>query len=108
MFKQLTTAVLFGAIVGYATVAYAANHTVIQKDKKFAEAEITVSKGDSVFFKNDDAITHNVFSMTPGMSFDLKTQKPGEASEIKFAKAGRAEVKCAIHPQMKMFVTVAE
>ena len=94
------------AAIALAAPAYAGEVTVVQKDKKFAEAEISIKAGDSVVFKNEDPITHNVFSQTAGMSFELKTQKAGESSTIKFDKAGVAEVRCAIHPQMKMKVKV--
>jgi plastocyanin len=80
--------------------------TVYQDGKKFSTAEVTVKVGDSVVFENKDPITHNVYSGTSGMEFDLRTQKPGESSAVKFDKAGEAEVQCAIHPQMKMKVKV--
>jgi plastocyanin len=106
MFRKLVSAVAFGVVAGYVSVAFAANVTMVQKDKKFAESEITVKKGDTVVFKNEDDITHNVFSRTPGMTFDLKTQQAGQSSDVKFDQVGKAEVRCAIHPQMKLIVNV--
>jgi len=88
--------------------AYAEGTTVYQEDKKFSDPEVTIKAGQSVIFANKDPITHNVYSKTPGMSFDLKTQKPGETSEVKFDHAGESEVQCAIHPQMKMKIKVTE
>lgn len=108
MFKHIISAVAFGAAAGYISMALAADMTVHQKDKKFSDAEISVKKGDTVTFQNDDEVTHNVFSQSPGMGFDLKTQKPGQSSQVKFDRAGKAEVRCAIHPQMKMIVNVTE
>ncbi len=55
---------------------------------------------------NHDPFAHNVFSQTPGMSFDLRTQKPGHSSEVQFDNVGVADVQCAIHPQMRMRVRV--
>ena len=89
-------------------IAYAEGTTVYQEDKKFSDPEVTIKAGQSVIFANKDPITHNVYSKTPGMSFDLKTQKPGESSEVKFDHAGESEVQCAIHPQMKMKIKVTE
>jgi plastocyanin len=86
--------------------ARAEDVTVYQDGKKFSTAEVTVKVGDAIVFENKDPITHNVYSSTTGMEFDLKTQKPGESSTIKFDRAGEAEVQCAIHPQMKMKVKV--
>ncbi len=80
--------------------------TVFQEGKKFSETEVTVKAGGTVTFTNKDPITHNVFSNTPGMSFDLRTQKAGESSTVTFDHAGEADVRCAIHPQMSMKVKV--
>jgi plastocyanin len=100
------------AIIGlvFAGTADAATEgvTVYQEDKAFSEAEVTIKVGQSVTFTNKDPVTHNVFSSTPGMAFDLKTQKPGESSSVTFDHAGTAEVMCAIHPQMKMKVEVVQ
>ncbi len=86
----------------------AASHTVAQKGRAFAVTTLTIKKGESIVFKNEDDVTHNVFSLSPGIKFDIKTQKPGEESKIDFAAAGSGEVRCAIHPTMKMKLTVTE
>lgn len=95
--------ILFAATV---VPAHADSVTVYQEGKKFSETEVTVKAGESVTFTNKDPITHNVYSGTPGMSFDLKTQKAGESTTITFDHAGEADVHCAIHPQMSMKVKV--
>jgi len=82
--------------------------TVFQEGRKFSESEITIKRGESVTYTNKDPFTHNVYSTTPGMAFDLKTQKPGQSTEVTFDKVGVADVLCAIHPQMKMKVVVTE
>jgi plastocyanin len=104
MQKSLLAALI---LVGTAPLALAENVTVFQEGKKFSAPEVAIKKGDSVTFSNKDAFTHNVFSTTPSMAFDLRTQKAGESSEVKFDNAGEADVQCAIHPQMKMKVKVA-
>lgn len=81
---------------------------VIQKNKRFSQDVVTVKKGESVTFKNADPFVHNVYSQSPGMTFDIQTQKPGESSTITFDKLGEADVRCAIHPTMKMKVIVTE
>jgi plastocyanin len=86
--------------------AQADSITVFQDGKKFSSPEVTVKHGETVTFMNKDPITHNVYSNTPGMAFDLKTQKSGESTTITFDHAGEADVRCAIHPQMKMTVKV--
>jgi plastocyanin len=96
----------FVVLVGIASSARAENVTVFQDGKKFSEAEVSIKVGDSVIYTNKDPITHNVYSRSPGLAFDLKTQKAGESTAIKFDNAGEADVQCAIHPQMKMKVKV--
>lgn len=99
--------ILAAAVAAVTNVALAAgSSTVNQLDKKFSTTEMTINKGDVIVFKNEDPFTHNVFSQSPGIAFELKVQKPGESSEIKFDREGSGEVRCAIHPQMKLKLTV--
>jgi plastocyanin len=88
--------------------AWADGVTIYQEGKKFSEDEVTIKRGQSVTFSNKDPVTHNVYSSTPGMAFDLRTQRAGESSEVKFDNVGEADVRCAIHPQMKMKVKVVD
>jgi plastocyanin len=89
-----------------ATSLLAEDHIVIQKDRTFSVTEITIKPGDAIVFKNADDVTHNVFSISPGMQFDIRRQAPGGSSKVPFNKEGTAEVRCAIHPKMKLIVTV--
>ena len=92
----------------FALVAWAAgqNHVITQKDKAFSATELTVKPGDTIVFKNDDDVTHNVFSQTAGFEFNSKTQAPGAEASVSFDKTGTVEVRCAIHPKMKAIVHV--
>jgi plastocyanin len=104
--------IIFGTLPAIALAALstlpllAADHEITQQDRHFSQTEITINVGDTISFKNDDEVTHNVFSTTPGMEFDLHRQAPGASSTIPFAKAGDAEVDCSIHPRMKLMVHV--
>jgi len=82
------------------------NHVITQKDKTFSATELTVKTGDTIVFKNDDDVTHHVFSQTAGFEFNSRTQAPGAEASISFDKAGTVEVRCAIHPKMKAIVHV--
>jgi plastocyanin len=86
----------------------AADHEITQQDRHFSQTEITIKVGDTISFKNDDEVTHNVFSATPGMEFDLHRQAPGASSTIPFGKVGDSEVDCSIHPRMKLMVHVTK
>lgn len=105
--KRAQSLMLLQLILG-AQVGYAQGKTILvsQKDKAFNTDTVEISVGDSVEFKNDDKITHNVFSSTAAIKFDLKTQKPGLSSVVKFDTEGEGEVRCAIHPQMKLKLKV--
>lgn len=87
-------------------VALGENHLIVQKDRAFSKSEIQVRRGDSIVFKNTDEVVHNVFSNTPGLEFDIRRQSPGGSSSVAFLVAGTSEVRCAIHPKMKLIVKV--
>lgn len=100
----------FGMILGLFLFvdhhAFAAEHKVSQKGKAFSVEELTLAVGDSVTFKNDDDTSHNVFSTSDGNKFNLGIQKEGSESSQKFEKPGVIDIRCAIHPKMKLKVTV--
>ena len=75
-------------------------------ESAFSTQEITVKPGDTVVFANDDDVAHNVFCNNPDCKFNTKIQNPGVKSPVKFDKEGTYEVRCAIHPKMKLTVTV--
>jgi len=81
-------------------------HLIEQKDKSFSVTEITVKPGEVLVFKNSDEVTHNVFSTSKANAFNIKVQQPGGSSEVAFSEEGTTEVRCAIHPKMKLLVTV--
>ena len=85
---------------------WADDHVVNQKDRAFSSTEISVKIGDTITFVNHDEVVHNVFSISPGLAFDIKRQSPGGQSTVTFEKPGVAEVRCSIHPKMKLIVTV--
>ena len=99
--------VLACAFAAGATVAaIAAEKTITQKGKVFSEAKVTVKAGDALVFVNDDDVSHNIMSTSAGNEFNLGSQKPGLSTPVTFNKAGDVSVICAIHPRMKMTVTV--
>lgn len=106
-FIKMSAAVLGTAGLGFGVVTFAAantNHTVSEKGKVFAPARLVVAKGDTVSFVNDDKSKHNV--MIRSLKYNSGLQAPGESSDVTFDKAGNFKVRCAIHPKMKMTVTV--
>ena len=63
---------------------------------------MTLKVGDAITFKNEDIVTHNVYSS----NFDLKAQKVGDSKRTVFDTPGDYVIKCAIHPKMTFMVKV--
>ena len=89
------------------TLAQAETFTVLQKDKKFSPDTLKVKVGDTVIFKNEDSFFHNIFSVSDTQNFDLGSFPKGQSKNVVFNKAGKIDVECAIHPDMKMVIQVA-
>jgi len=88
--------------------AHASQEVVVtQKNKAFSSPKLAIHPGDKVTFRNEDTFVHNVFSLTDAQSFDLGTYPQGQAKSVTFAKAGTYDIECAIHPEMKLQITVA-
>lgn len=100
--------VLLAILTGLAALTASAQqqHLVVQKNRAFEPTRLTVKAGETILFRNDDKVAHNVFSTTKGSEFDLRIQRPGSTSPMKLLKAGAVEIRCAIHPGMKLLVTV--
>ena len=77
-----------------------------QKDRLFSTSSVTIAVGDSIAFANDDDVSHNVFSSSEGLQFNLNRQAPGSRVAVSFKTKGTATVRCAFHPTMKLMVTV--
>ncbi len=92
------------------TIAMAADPaaTISQKGRNFTPGDVTVKQGDMVRFVNDDFYGHNVYSETEGGSFDIGLQPPGEERDVVLEKLGIIDVRCRIHPRMRMKITVTE
>lgn len=100
--SALTLAALFSA------TAQAAEHEVVQRNKAFTVKALTIKKGDTVNFPNQDPFFHNVFSLSSIKTFDLGSYPKGESKKIVFDKVGKVDVECAIHPNMQMTIEVVE
>ena len=101
-------AVSIVTLAGVGVGALAAETTIRQKNRLFSPAEISVKKGDTIVFVNDDDIMHNVLSNSAGYEFNLGSQSPGIATPVNFNKPGQLTVRCAIHPRMRLIVKVGD
>ena len=94
--------------LGLSAGALAANLTISQKGRAFSSETVTLKKGGTLTFMNDDSIPHNIMSTSGGNEFNLGSQPPGASTDVTFKEAGDVLVICAIHPRMKMTVKVTE
>lgn len=90
------------------STALSAEFMVGQKNKQFTKKELSLKVGDVVEFKNEDPFSHNVFSLSDTQSFDLGSYPQGQSKKVTFTKAGKVEVECAIHPEMKLNIEVSK
>jgi plastocyanin len=92
--------------IALAPAASAGEVVITQENKAFSEKSISIKPGDVVKFVNKDDIVHDVHSTTDGYDFDLGSQQPGSETAHTFSQPGKVKVRCAIHPKMKLEVTV--
>ena len=85
--------------------AFAADpaHTIVQSGRAFPPLEVTVNRGESLTFTNNDEFIHQIFAV--GL-FDSEEKSPGENLTENFTQSGTFEVQCHIHPKMKLTVHV--
>jgi plastocyanin len=78
-------------------------HVIVQKGRRFTPDQITINRGDSLTFTNEDEFIHQMYSED---LFDSDEKKPGETLVQPFTRSGTFEVKCHIHPKMRLVVRV--
>ena len=96
----------FFGLAGAALVAAADAPTISQFNRQFSPGQIQIARGTSVHIVNDDNVTHHVYIDSPGMQFDSGEQPVGKTVDLTFDKAGTFTLLCAIHPTMRLKVTV--
>ncbi len=99
-------AILTAILLANSGAAYAAGHTIDQKGRRFHPGDITIARGDTITFTNNDDFIHQIYVDTPEFKLDTKERAPGENDTEAFTQAGTFEVHCHIHPKMKLVVTV--
>ncbi|MSU48645.1 MAG: hypothetical protein EXS37_06035 [Opitutus sp.] len=77
-----------------------------QKDANFEPHVLPVMVGTTVRWPNEDDIFHNVFSMSDAKEFDLGYYRKEKTPEVRFDRAGRVDVFCAIHTKMHCIILV--
>ena len=81
--------------------------TVDQKNLTFTPRVLPVLVGTTVEFKNNDTVTHNVFSPS-GEKYDLGNWDQGKSAGYTFEKPGTYVQLCKLHAEMVAYVVVVE
>jgi plastocyanin len=92
--------------VGKAPKRPGSTFTMTTRSKAFLPHVLAVPAGSTVAFPNEDPITHNLFSLTPGNTFDLGLYRKGAGKSHKFNAPGVVNVYCNVHPNMSAVVHV--
>ncbi len=77
------------------------------KNFKFSPSSVTVKKGTTVTWTQEDGTSHTV-TVDRGDGPDSPVLKKGETYSYKFEKAGTYKYHCTPHPNMKGTVVVEE
>ena len=88
--------------------APAKGKVVSQRNKSFIPHVLAVPVGSKVDFRNEDAIFHNVFSLSKPNDFDTGLYRQGASYSQVFKKAGPAQILCNIHSSMLGYVYVVD
>ncbi len=83
-----------------------ATFAMTTRSKTFLPHVLAVPAGSTVTFPNEDPISHNLFSLTPGNTFDLGLYRKGSGKAHKFEAPGVVNVYCNVHPNMSAVVHV--
>jgi plastocyanin len=79
---------------------------MVTRGKALVPHVLALPVGSDVEFPNEDPISHNLFSLTPGNTFDLGLYRKGSGKSYKFEKAGLVNVYCNVHPNMSAVIHV--
>jgi plastocyanin len=81
-------------------------HTIVQKGRAFHPGEVSINHGESLTFTNNDDFIHQIYVQSPNFSFDSDERNPGQDITETFTTPGTFEVRCHIHPKMRLVVHV--
>ncbi len=78
-------------------------HIIAQQGRAFRPSEVTINHGETLTFTNHDEFIHQIY--VTGL-FDTDERSPGQNITEAFPQPGTFEVRCHIHPKMKLVVHV--
>lgn len=96
-----------GGSAGGSAKSSKADKRVTMKNIQFVPRNLTVSKGQTVEWTNDDSVTHNVTKEKgPGPDFKSSNINGGGTYRYTFATAGKFDYVCTIHPNQRGTISV--
>ena len=78
----------------------AAKRTVSMKDLRFHPATLSIRPGQTVTWRNDEAVDHNVVA-TKGAEFRSRAFGSGRTYRFTARRAGVVQYVCTLHPGME-------
>jgi plastocyanin len=105
--KLAAVAVIAAVALIIAGPLRAAITTIDQKGQKFSITSVVIAVGDVIQYQNHDDVTHDIMVIDEqGEATDEGLQRSGEIIAPEFDHPGTYQVRCSIHPRMKMTVVV--
>lgn len=81
-------------------------YTVYTHNREFSPEAIAVPLGSKVTYVNLDDVRHNVFSVTPGATFNLGYQSAGDKAAQTYTQPGLILIGCKVHRSMELDLLV--
>jgi plastocyanin len=105
--RAVTVALCIAAAAGHVPLAQAKTWTVKIAGMQFGPATVTVARGDTVVWVNDDVVAHTATSSVAGR-FDSRAIAPGGNWRYEADTPGRYPYACTFHPTMQATLIVKE
>lgn len=86
--------------------AAAKTHSIKMRKKMFSPQILSIVRGDTVIFPNDDPFTHSIYSLSQG-GFDLGSYRKNAGRSQQFNRVGVYKIFCNVHASMSAFILVS-
>jgi cytochrome c peroxidase len=104
---KIQRSMILSATMLASCLATAAEPVVVtQKGLMFNPNGLSIAKGQSVDFVNNDGTAHNILIVGGPVNYNGGLQPPGGHVKYSFTKPGTYTVQCGIHPKMKLPIEV--
>jgi plastocyanin len=101
--KMLVFASAAAIVLGMPSLANAETHVITISNMKFGAAPSGVHAGDTIVWRNKDAVEHS--ATADSGAFDVEME-PGKEAKTVVKSAGSIAYHCRYHPMMKSTIKV--